>query len=184
MKTKTLLFFAAALISMTAQGQQKTEKLDLRLGSGISLLGSGDMVTFVYENELNYKLNNYLTGATSINFGRSTSGVYENSAFTQGNLNIFLSPFKNNKKSDFRIGTGLTYYSVSDAYETSMSWVNGQLVNVVYGIETRNSLGINVVIEQSSMITDKLFWGAKLYSQPYFNGDINTGLTFKLGFKI
>ena len=55
MKTKTLLFIATALISLTAQGQQKTEKLDLRLGSGISLLGSGDMVTFVYENELNYK---------------------------------------------------------------------------------------------------------------------------------
>ncbi|MEY3861379.1 MAG: hypothetical protein RIS50_1660, partial [Bacteroidota bacterium] len=76
------------------------------------------------------------------------------------------------------------YYSVSDAYATSRSYENGQLVAVVYGIETRNSYGINVIIEKSSMITDKLFWGAKLYSQPYFNGDINTGLTFKLGYKI
>lgn len=184
MKSKTLLLVTTLLLSLTAKGQEKSEKLDFRIGSGVSLLGSGDMTTFVYENELNYKLNNYLTSAVSINLGRSNYGVYENSAFTQGNLNIFISPFKNNKKSDFRIGTGLSYYSVSDAYATSRSYENGQLVAVVYGIETRNSYGINVIIEKSSMITDKLFWGAKLYSQPYFNGDINTGLTFKLGYKI
>jgi hypothetical protein len=184
MQSKTLLLVTTLFLSLTAKGQEKSEKLDFRIGSGVSLLGSGDMTTFVYENELNYKLNNYLTSAVSINLGRSNYGVYENSAFTQGNLNIFLSPFKNNKKSDFRIGTGLSYYSVSDAYATSRSYENGQLVAVVYGIETRNSYGINVIIEKSSMITDKLFWGAKLYSQPYFNGDINTGLTFKLGYKI
>jgi len=184
MRTKTILLITAILFSLTAKGQEKVGKLDFRIGCGVSLLGSGDMTTFVYENELNYKINNYLTSAVSINLGRSNYGAYKNSAFTQGNLNILLSPFKNNKKSDFRIGTGLTYYTVSDAYITSSSYRNGQVVDVVYNIESRNSYGINVVIENTSRISDKLFWGAKLYTQPYFNGDINTGILLKLGMKI
>ena len=184
MRTKTLLIITLILFSLPAKGQEKTSKFDFRIGSGVSILGTGDMITLVYENELNYKLNNYLTSSISINLGRSNYGVFETSSFTQGNLNIYLSPFKNNKRTDFRVGTGLTEYSVSDAYIYQQTFRNGKLIYTEYQIETRSTYGLNFVIERSSLITDKLLVGVKLYTQPYFNGDINTGILVKMGFKI
>jgi hypothetical protein len=184
MRTKTILLITAIFFSLTAKGQGKVGKLDFRVGWGVSLLGTGDMVTVVYENELNYKINNYLTSSLSINLGRSTYGLFETTSFTQGNLNIYLSPFKNNKRTDFRIGTGLTEYSVSDAYIYSQTLINGQWIYTEYQIDTRSTYGLNFVIERSSLITDKLLVGVKLYTQPYFNGDINTGILVKMGFKI
>ncbi len=184
MRTKTILLISAILFSLGAKGQEKEGKLDLRVGSGVSQLGTGDMITFVYENELNYKINNYLTSSISINLGRSNYGVFETTSFTQGNLNIYLSPFKNNKRTDFRIGTGLTRYSVSDAYVSSRLFQNGKLIYTEYKLETRNSYGVNFVIERSSYITDKLLAGVKLYTQPYINGDINTGVIINLGYKL
>ncbi len=184
MRTKTILLITAIFFSLTAKGQEKVGKLDFRVGWGVSLLGTGDMVTVVYENELNYKINNYLTSSLSINLGRSNYGIFETTSFTQGNLNIYLSPFKNRKRTDFRVGTGLTEYSVSDAYIYQQTFRNGKLIYTEYQIETRSTYGLNFVIERSSLITDKLLVGVKLYTQPYFNGDINTGILVKMGFKI
>lgn len=184
MRTKTILLISAILFSILAKGQEKEGKLDFRVGCGVSLLGTGDMVAVVYENELNYKINNYLTSSMSINLGRSNYGIFETTSFTQGNLNIYLSPFTNNKRTDFRFGTGLTRYSVSDAYISSWLSQNGKLIYTEYQIETRNSYGVNFVIERSSYITDKLLAGVKLYTQPYINGDINTGVIINLGYKL
>jgi hypothetical protein len=58
------------------------------------------------------------------------------------------------------------------------------MIYTEYQIETRNSYGVNFVIERSSHITDKLLAGVKLYTQPYFNGDINTGILINLGYKL
>ncbi len=184
MRTKTFLLITLIVFSLPVIGQEKVDKLDLRFGAGISLLGTGDMVTFNYENEINYKLNKYLTSSLSINLGRSNYGVFETASFTQGNLNLYLSPFKNNKRFDFRIGTGLTYYGISDAYEQYVEYINGQLVDVDYTFEKRNSFGYNIVIENSYLLTDRFLIGIKLFSQPYFNGDINSGILLKLGLKI
>jgi hypothetical protein len=34
------------------------------------------------------------------------------------------------------------------------------------------------------LLTNRVLIGLELFSQPYFNGDINSGLLFKLGLKI
>ena len=184
MRFKTFLFIIVIAFSLPAIGQEKSNKLDLRLGAGISLLGSGDMVAFNYENEINYKLNQYFTSSLSINLGRSNWGVAEMASFTQGNLNVFISPFKNNNRFDLRLGTGLTYYNVSDAYRLSSIIVNGEIVGDTYLLDNRNSFGYNVIIENSYLLNNKFLIGLKLFSQPYFNGDINSGLLLKLGLKI
>ena len=80
MRTKTILLITAIFFSLSAKGQEKTSKFDFRIGSGVSILGTGDMITLVYGNELNYKLNNYLTSSISINLGRSNYGVFETSS--------------------------------------------------------------------------------------------------------
>jgi hypothetical protein len=184
MRTKTFLLITLIVFSLPVIGQEKADKLDLRLGAGISLLGRGDMRTFNYENEINYTLNNYFSSSLSINLGRSNYGVFEMASFTQGNLNFYLSPFKNNKRFDFRIGTGLTYYGISDSYKHYYEYINGQLVNIDYTFENRISFGYNIVIENSYLLTDRFLIGIKLFSQPYFNGDKNSGILLKLGLKI
>lgn len=184
MRTKTIFLISLIAFSLPVIGQEKTGNLDFRLGAGISLLGSGDMVTFNYENEMNYKLNQYFTSTASINLGRSNYGVSETASFVQGNFNIFLSPFKNNKRFDFRVGTGLTYYNISDAYESSQLWENGVLVDIDYEFDKRKSFGYNIIIENSYSLTNRFLIGLKLFTQPYFNGDINSGLLLKLGLKI
>ncbi len=184
MRIKTFFLITLIACSLQVIGQEKTDNLDFRLGAGISLLGSGDMVTFNYENEINYKLNQYFTSSVSLNLGRSNYGVSETASFVQGNINVFLSPFKNINRFDFRVGTGLTYYNISDAYESSQNWENGVLVDTDYEFDMRNSFGYNIIIENSFSLTNRLFVGLKLFTQSYFNGDINSGLLLKLGLKI
>jgi len=181
MKTKILIIISVIFFSLQAVGQDSFNKFDIRVGVGTSLLGSGDLIAFNYENELNLKLNQYFTSSVSINLGRSSSGVYANASFVQGNLNAFFSPFKNNKRFDFRIGTGLTYYSISDTRIISQYWQNGVLVDTDYELDNRNSLGFNINIESSYLITNKFLVGLKLFTQPYNNGDINSGVMLKFG---
>jgi len=181
---KTIILISLIFFAIQVTGQEKNEKLDLRLGAGVSLLGSGDMLTFNYENELNLKLNQYFTSSLSLNLGRSNSGVSKTASFVQGNVNIFISPFKNNGRFDFRVGTGLTYYNVSDAYESSIQYEDGVLVDIDYEFDNRNSFGFNVIIENTYLFTDKFLIGFKLFTQPYYNGDINSGALLKLGFRI
>ena len=57
MNKNIIICLLAFLFSVQAVGQEKVRKLDVRLGAGLSLLGTGDMRTFNYENELNLKLN-------------------------------------------------------------------------------------------------------------------------------
>jgi len=184
MNTKVFILLSAILFSLHAVGQENTNKFDFRLGAGVSLQGTGDMRTFNYENEVNYQLNRYFTSSISINLGRSNYGVFETSSFLQGNLNIFISPFRNNRRFDFRLGTGITYYNVNDAYILYKHWVGGVLVYADYEFDNRNSLGFNIIIENTYLLTDKFLVGLKLFTQPYINSDINSGVMLKLGLKI
>lgn len=184
MKTKLVILGMLMAATFPVIGQDISDKIDIRAGAGISLLGSGDMNTFNYENELNYKLNPYFTSSLSINLGRSNNGVYETASFTQGNLNLFISPFRNDKRFDFRLGTGLTYYNISDAYRQSAYYEDGVLIDLDYIFDQRSSFGFNIIIENSYLLTNRLLGGFKLFTQPYFNGDINSGLLLKIGLKL
>ncbi|MBN2615101.1 MAG: hypothetical protein JXR71_05350 [Bacteroidales bacterium] len=180
---KTVFIAFLALITLPAIGQHKESKWDFRIGAGYSILGSGDYHTFNYENELNYRMNPYFTASASFDMGKSITGISGTASFKQGNLNIFLSPFKNTKKNDFRVGTGLTFYTITDAYEIASYYENGVLVCTDYSFDSRNSYGYNIIFENSYWLTEKMMLGVKLYTQYYFNDDINTGILLKLGFK-
>jgi hypothetical protein len=169
---------------MSVNAQNVEPKFDIRFGVGTSLLGSGDMRTVMFENELNYFINNFFSTSISAGYGRSNSGVFETSSFVQGNLNIYISPFKNSKKNDFRIGTGMSYMNISDSYLESVNYENGIIIDEDYRFDNRNSIGINIILENTYSITDKIMLGLKLFTQPYKNGDINSGLMLKLGLKI
>ena len=183
MKNLTLIVIAV-LISIAGNAQDVKSRMDLRFGIGTSLLGTGDMWTIMFENEVNMKLNNYFTLGGGLGYAKSDYGVSEQASFVQLNANIYISPFKNSKRNDFRIGTGPSWYSVSDVYRSSARYLNGQLVDEGYEFDTRSSLGFNIIIESSYLITEKYSLGLKLFTQSYQNGDVNSGILLKLGIKI
>jgi hypothetical protein len=183
---KKVIITALLLFASQIQAQESSQNLDFRVGTGISLLGTGDMQTTVFENELNYKINNYIAGGSSINFGNSANGIHKSTSFIQGNLNLFFSPFKNNSKNDFRLGAGMSYYRVSDVsedwYIDNTDGMNEQVF--IDKLDERSSFGFNIAIEDSYTFNNKFIVGAKLYTQPYQNGDINSGFMLKTGLKI
>ena len=183
MTKKIGFFFFVLLISTQLIGQPKNHWIDLRLGTGLTLLGSGDMVTFNVENELNYHLGKYFTLAPSFTMGRSNVGVSETASFAQGNFNLFLSPLGSHKRIDFRIGGGYSLYRVSDAYMSGMELVGDEYVDD-YIFSNRTSSGFSIIIENSVQVTDRFLIGFKLYTQPYNNGDLNSGILMTMGLKI
>jgi len=174
----------ALLISLTGNAQEIKSRMDLRLGIGTSLLGTGDMRTIMFENEVNMKLNSYFSLSGGIGYAKSDYGVFEQASFVQLNANIYISPFKNSRRNDFRIGTGPSWYSISDVYQSSASYKNGQLIDSEYEFDKRSSIGFNLIIENTYLIKEKYLLGLKLFTQPYQNGDINSGILIKWGIKI
>jgi hypothetical protein len=181
---KTSVVIIALLFSQIVISQKSSNKFDIRLGTGISLLGSGDINVSIIENELNMKLNSYFATSLSINYGKNRNNDNRTASFIEGNFNLLLSPFKNTNKNDFRIGTGITFYNITDSHKISSLCENGVLVKDVYQFDTRSSLGYNVSIENSYWFTDKFLVGVKVFTQPFINGDINTGVLLKFGIKL
>jgi len=182
MKKYIIIILFVIATQLNAQDNQK--KFDIKFGVGISLLGTGDMTTINFENELNYKISQYFSTSFTLNYGRSNSGVYETSSYFQGNLNIFISPFKNSRKNDFRIGTGFSIMNISDSYYFSQDSGAGTGQTSPYNFDKRNSYGFNIIIEDTYSIKDRYLIGLKLFTQPYTNGDINSGILLKCGLKL
>lgn len=180
---KKLILASVLLISLSVNAQKVHPWFDFRFGVGTSLLGSGDMRTVMFENEANCFINRFLATGISAGYGRSNQGVYESSSFIQGNANIFFSPFGNNKKNDFRIGTGLSFMNISDVYMESSEYLNGSTLYMVYKFDNKNPFGVNIILEDTYSITEKLILGVKVFTQPY-TGNINSGILLKIGVKI
>lgn len=170
LKMKKLLLGIAILFSFNASAQKSAPRFDFRFGAGVSLQGTGDMNNLMFENELNYLPNKYLAASLSVGFGRSYIGISQTSSFTQGNFNVYVSPLKNNRKNDFRLGTGIGYLDISDVSQ-----------NV---FEERNSIGFNAIIENTYTVNTRFLIGLRLFTQPYDNGDINSGVLAKVGLRL
>lgn len=178
------LLILLLISAVHTNAQQNERKTDFRFGSGISLLGTGDMITVNFENEVNFTLSPHISNSFSINYGRSNWGVYETASFVQANANLYVAPFGNTKRNVFRIGTGLSYYNVSDADKIEGLCGVGQPVEETSFFDTRNALGYNLIIENTYAITGRFLIGLKLFTQPYMNGDINSGMMLKAGIEL
>lgn len=179
-----IIIITFLFISISLNAQKSQSRFDYRFGIGTSFLGTGDMHGIMYENEINCTINRYLSASISLGYGKSDYGVSETASFLENNINLFFSPFKNNKRNDFRAGMGLSYLNISDAYMSSASWTNNELIDTDYVFDLRKTFGCNIIIENTYSITDKFLLGLKLYTQPYVNGDINSGILLKLGVRL
>ncbi|WPP47976.1 hypothetical protein [Catalinimonas niigatensis] len=178
--TVLMVFF----ITLPSAYAQIDSRADVRFGVARTILGTGDIITTTFETELNYKINSYFTTAFSINYGIGDEQTFGTASYIQGNTNVFMSPFRNTKLLDFRIGGGLSYYIVTDVIAQNVGCGSFGCIAGEYDYARRREFGYNVITEIAYQIDEKFLLGLKLYTQPYFNGDINSGLMVKFGVKI
>ncbi len=181
MRTFMLIIFML-IINLFAQTDY--ERFDIRIGIGSSLLGTGDVPTVVLENELNYRMNDFFSASASLSLARGDRENAQFASYEQSNLNIFISPFRNNRQHDFRIGTGLTVYKVSDNFLIREDFTQGPEVVRTYEPDQRTSSGFNMIIEHGYHFNQHYLLGTKLFFQRYQNRDTNFGLIFKFGFSL
>lgn len=157
----------------------------LRLGSGVSLLGTGDLGIHHFDTELHYRLNRFLAVNSSFTYGYGFNNY--NSPVTnmlKGNANLLFAPFSYKRRYQLEIGGGLAYHHVSSMAVISRKFTNGEIVETQYRHFLYRSFGYNVILENSFRINDKYRLGLKIFITPYFNLDIHSGLELKWGIKL
>lgn len=183
---KTVLSLMLCLLFFHVQGQQAnpTSKLDLKLGAGVALSGSGDMLMTLIDNSLDWRATPYFTPSVSLLYGKSDRGLNLTSSLLQGNLNLFFSPFRNTRRNNFRIGTGLSVMGISNVYESGRTYIDGQFAYSEYAIEKDRTFGLNVLIEHEILLGDRCLLGLQAYTKMYQSGDILTGAMVKMGVRL
>jgi hypothetical protein len=74
--------------------------------------------------------------------------------------------------------------NISDSYYFAQQCGVGIEQASPYHFDKRTSSGINIIIEDTYSISEKYLLGLKLFTQPYFNGDLNSGILLKFGMKL
>jgi hypothetical protein len=168
MKKTLIIIFITFLPFLWLLAQQKQQdysnKFDLKIGVGIGFITWGDLLGVCFENELNYKINKYFTAAASFGIGRNIANSHDASEdhndYLQGSVNIFVSPFRNNRRNNFKIGAGYTFIHQTTAY----AWYTNLVDNYkLYTKDKRFDHCFNVIIEDEFKITPRLMIGAKLF---------------------
>jgi hypothetical protein len=171
------LFLTTLTISINAQ----TSRLNYKFGTGFGFMGSGDMLTISFENELNLAITRHLAVASSFGYGKSDTGVHIHSDYLMGSANLFVSPFRNDRINNFRVGVGASVFSYTSFYEKSWSTETGS----EYDFYRRRTTGFNVILEDELMVGPKLLVGGKLYlTGGVAQGGILSGAMVKVGFRI
>ncbi|HAA10625.1 MAG TPA: hypothetical protein DCE41_02580 [Cytophagales bacterium] len=183
---KTVLGLALLITCSTTLWAQdihkQPSKRDFRMGTGLSLLGTGDLYALQVESEVNYKWLPHLAVSGSGTVGASPFNPEDNATFLQFNGNAFLSPFRNDRLIDFRVGGGLSYYFIKDLQPNYFSFDESDvLIRFDENSVLRHALGFNIIVETTFQLRDGFLLGTKAFTQPYLNGDINTGVMAKVG---
>ncbi|RNC66106.1 hypothetical protein [Proteiniphilum sp. X52] len=150
------------------EAQSGDRDMDVRVGLGIGNLKKESDLLLLSEYELNVKWSDYFTIAPSIMLNHGGNSDADLADFFQVNLNAFGSPLRNDRRNDFRIGGGLSFYRLNKGGFYA----------------TRSAFGLNLIIEDSYMIKDRFFIGVKALIQPYFNKDFNSGVFLKAGINL
>ena len=158
--------------------QERNSKFDVKFGAGFGFMGSGDMLTLSLENELNYKINNFFTVAASFGYGKGERGVHDLTAYTMGSVNVFVSPFRNNKRNNLRIGGGASVFNHTNVYTKSWNDQDGS----TYDFFRNKTTGFNVILEDEQRIGSHLLIGIKAYmTAGAAQGGIVSGAMIKAG---
>ena len=169
----TIIVIHFLSISKIVAQQDYSNKFDFKFGTGIGFMGWGDLLAVCFENELNYKINDYFTTSVGLGYGRNIgNGNYvfeQHNDYLLGSLNGFISPFRNNRRNNFRIGGGYTYLNQATSYIAAI--YHFPYEDIRYVKDSYSAHCFNVIVEDEYRITTRLMIGAKLF----YTGDIKDG---------
>ena len=179
---KTIIFIISIVITLNLTAQEKTHKFDFKIGSGLGLMGSGDLIALCFENELNYKLDNYFSTSISLGIGRSIEFNKRHNDYLQRSLNLFISPFRNDKKNNFKIGLGYSRINETVTYLSSWYYYPDTYIDKFeYSGSSINAF--NMIIENEYKITSRFLIGGKLFMTIGIEeGGIISGVMIKFGY--
>ncbi len=163
MKRKLLLIVIAMIVTMTCFAQEQPSRIDFKAGAGVGFMGSGDVLTLSFDNELDYKLNAYITAAAAVGIGRSFETKDDKNDYLQGSLTMFVSPFRNDRKNNFRIGLGYTFINETRLYQT-YAYNPQDPKPIVYDYFTANEHAFNFIIGYDYKYSDRYSIGAKAFT--------------------
>ncbi len=179
---KKLLIILLIFSSIHLFSQEKVKKFNYQFGFGLNHFNDEENLCISFENEINYKLNKYFSNSISVSYGKDIlkeKGLHVTS-YLQGSINIYFSPLKNNKKNDFKIGTGYTYINYNEINNFDPEINSFDLENYTL---FKNKLSLlNFIFEYNYSINNKYIIGLNSYSK--FNNItqfIEVGLMLKLG---
>ncbi len=191
-KTALLIICNSMLLASFAQSVDRSTR-DVKLGLGLSHLGTGDILIYKAEGEFTNKGNKIISNSVLLGVGYGDVGprYYRVALDNNGNYitekriinpsftthidgNVFVSPFGNHRVYNLKLGIGISLMYVS-VHRGTYSYP---------AVERRVSLGYNAIVEQEVTVSKQYLLGLKTMVQPYLNGDINLSLMLKIGKKI
>ena len=183
---KKLLLILFIFSSIQLFSQEKAQKLDFKFGTGITLFIEDENLCLSFENEINYKLNKYFSNSLSVNYGKNINNINNSYilSYLSGSINMFFSPFKNNKINELKIGTGYTFIKYDESLNIDPEvFVKPEFMISSQTIVKINKLSLlNVIIEYNYLITNKYLVGLNTSVRLNTKQDfIDTGLMLKLG---
>ena len=161
--------------------QENRGKFDYKLGTGLLVAGKGNIV-FCVENELNYKISQYVSSSAYIDLGREV-GIAEVLDRMQIGINVFASPFKNARRNVFKIGLGLGV--INEAIIDPIRIRNDEYNKILYDVTKETNGVASLIIENEYWLNSRFSIGGKLYGAVKFNkGGSMVGLMAKLGISL
>lgn len=155
---KVTIILSFMLLGTMLSAQEQPSRLEFKAGAGVGFMGSGDVLTFSFENELDYKLNAYFTASAVVGIGRSFETKHDKNDYLHGGLTLYVSPFRNDGKNNFRIGFGYIFINETCLYQ---AYANRP---IVYDYFTTNEHATNLVLDYRRQFNSKMSVGGKLYT--------------------
>ena len=181
-KRITFIFTVIVIMSsLNILAQEYSNKFDFKTGTGLAFIGYGDGIIYSFENELNYKINNYFSTAVSIGLGRGGNIVEEafesgsQGDYFLGSISVFFSPFKNNKRHNFKLGGGYSFFNFTQVYVGGLYHQTREKTYDYFGVSDNL---FNIILEYEYRINSRFMIGGKLFTAATYSGgaDVTGGL--------
>jgi hypothetical protein len=165
-----ILLVLTIIISGSVLAQEQISTIDFKFGTGFAWMQSVKLTRF--ENVLTKKWNHLFSSSIGLNFGAGGDSWVRSLTVINGDLNGFLSPFGNQKKYNFKIGTGITFIHLRQAvvYELNefLNLPNGEEVRKITTF-TKRGIGFNIIIDQEVSIGKKYLLSGSFIMQPHID---------------
>lgn len=177
----TILTLIWLLPVFNISAQEYSNKFEFKIGTGIVLIEKGTYNSS-FENEISYKFTKFLAASMAINTGRSIDSSIEHNDYLQGGLNFFVSPWKNIKRNNFKLGIG---YALMNKSKTKQSYIfNESEYKKVYIYSSNVVNGINFILENDYKINSLFTVGGKVYLGMFERSDLNYGAMLRFGISL